>query len=189
MRNFIIVICWLGLVLPVHAEDWERVFGFCLDKRLSEADTGWCVIGERSMADYAATLMAMARAPKTKKRLQACLDKSPKSFTGAKPCIDKVVDSAPQDPPLPFVTKEVGAIPYYNMEALCDQVSANVGGSHQVREACIDQENKAKQLMFNRPPTVEITRFCSEVAKNVGGSYQAFNTCAEQEVAAMARGN
>lgn len=77
-------------------------------------------------------------------------------------------------------------VPRYDVEKYCQRVASAVGGSAQIENACISQEQEAYDGLKSSWASVaaKTQAYCDKVARAVGGTYQIMATCIEQESSA-----
>jgi hypothetical protein len=77
-------------------------------------------------------------------------------------------------------------IPAYDVETYCSQVADAVGGSNQIRNACIGQQQTAYDSLKFRWASIpgRTAAYCDSIGKAVGGSYEILQACVQQELAA-----
>ncbi|MGM0535528.1 MAG: hypothetical protein ACQER5_05575 [Pseudomonadota bacterium] len=75
------------------------------------------------------------------------------------------------------------AMPRFDVEAHCEEVSQTVGGSHQIYNSCIQMEQRSYNSLKADWSGVssQIRNHCHEVAETVGGSYQIMESCVQME--------
>ncbi|WP_425414294.1 hypothetical protein [Salipiger mucosus] len=75
------------------------------------------------------------------------------------------------------------AVPRYDAEGYCDQVADTVGGSYQIRNSCLQQEQSAYNGLKRTWSSISgrTSGYCDEVARSIGGSYVILETCIQQE--------
>lgn len=73
--------------------------------------------------------------------------------------------------------------PRYDVAKYCEKVAASIGGSSQIENTCIRQEQSAYNTLKSSWPTIpsKVTTYCDKVASSVGGTYAILRTCIEQE--------
>lgn len=76
--------------------------------------------------------------------------------------------------------------PRYDVESYCGKVAAAVGGSSQIMNTCMRQEQTAYNDLKSRWTSVpsQAATYCNKVSGAVGGTYQILKTCIEQETQA-----
>jgi hypothetical protein len=85
-------------------------------------------------------------------------------------------------------TARTRELPVYDIEAYCEAVSQAVGGSYQIKVACIKEEREAKDAARKAgPQEARIEAYCADVGKAVGGSYQIYWTCVQEELEAKGK--
>jgi hypothetical protein len=77
--------------------------------------------------------------------------------------------------------------PVYNIESYCESVSQAVGGSYEIKAACIEQEKQARDRISGANIEARIDKYCDSVGQAVGGSYQIYEACVKQEIEAKSK--
>lgn len=76
-------------------------------------------------------------------------------------------------------------VPSFDIEAWCEEVSQSTGGSHVIKQGCIQNERDALQTARRMAdPGERIRTWCEEVATSVGGSYVIYEGCIRNELEA-----
>jgi len=77
-------------------------------------------------------------------------------------------------------------LPRYDPPGYCMQVADVVGGSSQILNTCIGQEQESYDWLKARWSGIpeRMQAYCDDVARAVGGTYQILETCLEQEAEA-----
>lgn len=78
------------------------------------------------------------------------------------------------------------SVPRYDVGAYCGKVAEAVGGSAQIENTCITQEQNAYNGLKARWLEIDTKAksYCDRVASAVGGTYQIMSTCIDQETSA-----
>jgi hypothetical protein len=77
-------------------------------------------------------------------------------------------------------------MPNYDVEGHCKQVGDAVGGSEEIRQACLQEEQAAYDKLkpkWDGLPTA-MKNHCDQVGRAVGESFEILQACVEQEIQA-----
>lgn len=71
---------------------------------------------------------------------------------------------------------------YFSSREYCKGVSAAVGGSYQIEQGCMMNEEDSKRNLENLPIPTRVIKYCETVSNSVGGSYQIMYGCVINEL-------
>ncbi len=109
------------------------------------------------------------------------------STTGSQ--VDFIESEKPSLPQLPQAEAISLSIPTFDTESYCTNVANAAGGSYQVKEYCLNEENKSKRLLSSKSTPEQVMNYCSNVARAAGGTYATLVFCINEEMAAKQRLN
>ena len=85
-------------------------------------------------------------------------------------------------------TAYAGDIPKFDVDGYCNRIADQIGGSNQLRNSCINQEqgsyNSLKAKWISIPTRTH--DYCTRISLAIGGSYNILQTCIRQELDASA---
>jgi hypothetical protein len=80
-------------------------------------------------------------------------------------------------------------LPEFSMSSYCKEVSEVVGGSYQIEQGCMENEQSSLNELSRMDVPERIINYCTEVANTVGGSYQILLGCVQNELEAKRQMN
>ena len=81
------------------------------------------------------------------------------------------------------------SLPSFSTSSYCKEVSDAVGGSYQIEEGCMENEEESIQALQSMDIPDRVMNYCTEVAEAVGGSYQILHGCVQNELESKGRLN
>jgi hypothetical protein len=81
------------------------------------------------------------------------------------------------------------SLPQFSMSSYCKEVSEAVGGSYQIEQGCMENEESSLNELSRMDVPERIINYCREVAESVGGSYQIMHGCVQNELEAKGQLN
>lgn len=85
-----------------------------------------------------------------------------------------------------YAVAGAASLPEFDVDGYCGRISEITGGSNQIRNTCIQQEQAAYDAMkasWSEIPE-RTQSYCSQIGSAVGGSYNIMHTCIQQEMGA-----
>ncbi len=124
---------------PAHAYDWNRIERYCAKTNQNTKDREWCQVLEISAAKTIDDALKSSPSPEFTQLAKGCVKRIP-AYTDALPCVTNAYSAIR---PAELSTDQPSG-PQFDSEAYCNKVAATVGGSYQIYEACLQQENEAR---------------------------------------------